>query len=667
MNFGNLSWVDWTIIIVSIVALRLVSLSTRTLVKSVADFLSANRMAGRYLLTIASQMGGVGVVTFVAWFEATFSAGITPQWWKLIETPITMVIIPLTGWIFYRFRETRALTMAQFFEQRYSRRFRIFAGIVCWTSGILNFGVFPAVAARFFVYYCGLPAYYHIPGISFAIPTFATVMFIDLAFALSFVTMGGQVSVMVTECVQGIFCVIAFVVISAVVMAEVSWPQMVHALSNTASNASMINPFHAGQVKDFNTAYYLIGLFGIFFTYMSWQGSQGFYSSAKNPHEQRMGNLISGWRLIPQNLMTLILPLAALAILKLPEFSAKAAVINESLKHINNDMIRSQMTVPVTMAHFLPVGIKGLLATVMIFASFTCHDTYMHSWGSILVQDIIIPIRGRALSASEHIHMLRWSIIGVAIFAFLFSLLYPPNQPIFMYFAITGTIWLGGSGAVIIGGLYWKKGTTAGAYSAIILGAILGVAGLIVPVIYKNHFHRDFPVNDQWLYFIGMITSAFLYVVISLLTYKKDYNLKKMLNRGEYELKTEKSAVPVTLKSRWLEVIGINKEFSTGDKMLAIMMIAWNLLWLVFFIVFTVINLSIGASDAVWSRFWHISILINLCVSIPVMVWFTVGGIIDVRSLFHSLATIERDNSDDGSVKVIDNSEVLNEKENINV
>ena len=256
-----------------------------------------------------------------------------------------MVIIPLTGWVFYRFRETRAMTMAQFFEKRYNKKFRVFAGIVCWTSGILNFGIFPAVAARFFIYFCGLPMHYHLLGMPFEISTFATVMFIDLGLALSFVTMGGQVSVMVTECIQGIFCVIAFVVVSVVVMMQVSWPQMVHALGNTAANASMINPFHAGQVKDFNTSYYLIGIFGTFFAYMSWQGSQGFYSSARNPHEQRMGNLISGWRLIPQNLMTLILPLAALAILKLPEFSAKAVIINESLKHISNDTIRSQMTV----------------------------------------------------------------------------------------------------------------------------------------------------------------------------------------------------------------------------------------------------------------------------------------------------------------------------------
>ncbi len=118
-----MNWIDWTIMAVAVIGLRLVSMSTRKYVKGVADFLSANRSAGRYLLTIASGMGSMGVVLFVAGFEMNYQAGFPPQFWSMMGIPVATIII-LTGWIYYRLRETRALTMAQFLEMRYSRRFR---------------------------------------------------------------------------------------------------------------------------------------------------------------------------------------------------------------------------------------------------------------------------------------------------------------------------------------------------------------------------------------------------------------------------------------------------------------------------------------------------------------------------------------------------------------
>jgi len=41
------------------------------------------------------------------------------------------LLMTLTGWVVYRFREMRSLTLAQFFEMRYSRNFRVFAGMTC--------------------------------------------------------------------------------------------------------------------------------------------------------------------------------------------------------------------------------------------------------------------------------------------------------------------------------------------------------------------------------------------------------------------------------------------------------------------------------------------------------------------------------------------------------
>ncbi len=645
----NMSWIDWTIMAVAVVALRLVSLSTRRFMKGVSDFLSANRVAGRYLLTIASQMGNTGVVSFVATFECTYARGLAPGWWYGFQIPIGVILL-FTGWVYYRFRETRAMTMAQFLEMRYSRKLRILAGVLCWTSGVLNFGIFPAVAARFFICFCGLPDHFHIPGIECAIPSIALVMLIDLGLALTFVNMGGKISVMVTECVQGIFCSFAFIVVAATILVKVSWPQMVAALSMAPKDQSMLNPFHSSGVTDFNVWYYLIGFFGTFYSYMSWQGAQGFYSSARTPHEQKMGGIIGIWRVVPQGLAVALLALATLAVTRLPQFADQAHAVSLVLAKIPNKSVQGQMRVPIAMAHLLPVAVKGLLATAFLFFSFTCHDTYMHSWGSIFIQDIYMPIKNKALDPEHHIRLLRWSIIGVAIFAFIFSLFYQPTEKLLFFFAITGTIWLGGSGAVIIGGLYWKRGTTPAAYAALIIGAVMGIGGLIVPKIYLARTGHEFPVNNQWLFLIAMVSAASVYYLVSLATCREAgvYNLDRMLHRGKYRIKGD-HVREVCLQSKWQQFVGITEEFSKGDRVLAIALISWNGLLFVWFVVFCLLNLFHSFSDAAWARYHFVNIiLIPAILSLPVTIWFTVGGVMDIRALFRALATATRDASDDG-------------------
>jgi len=552
--------------------------------------------------------------------------------------------------------------MAQFFEMRYSKKFRINAGLLCWISGVLNFGIFPGVAARFFVYYCGLPLHYHIPGLHFAFSTYITVMLADLALALSFVLMGGQISVMITECVQGMFCTVAFVVISASVLQHFTYPQMMHALQlGSKPDASTINPFHTSKITDFNVWYYLIGVFGTFYTQLSWQGTAGFNSSARTPHEQKMGQIIANWRIVPQSMMISLLGLAALVVLRLPHYAAQAETINHSLSLIPNATVRGEMILPVAMAHVLPIGIKGLFGTVMLFISFTCHDTYMHSWGSIFVQDVYMPIKDKVLSPLEHINLLRWSILFVAAFAFLFSIWYQPDKKILFFFAATGTIWLGGSGSVIIGGLYSQRGTTAGAYAALYSGAILGLLSVFLEriwaVCYAHHWIRHIvhvevcPINSQILWFIAMIISMIIYGVVSYVTGKgkPEFNLQKMLHRGEYA-DADSHIVDEFNGNRFMKFVGITSDFSKGDRFLAIVLVVWNALNFLWFVIFTVLNLFFPITDRAWILNNWVAMIISLCLSVPCTIWFLVGGTMDIRALYRHLDSSVRNEKDDGRV-----------------
>ena len=114
--------------------------------KSVADFLAANRCVGQYLLAVGEWTAGLGAVTVVAYLERGYTAGFVPTYWQLAQTPLD-IVIRVTGFVRYRYRMTKAMTMAQFFEMRYSKSLRIYAGFICWISGVINMGIFPVSAA----------------------------------------------------------------------------------------------------------------------------------------------------------------------------------------------------------------------------------------------------------------------------------------------------------------------------------------------------------------------------------------------------------------------------------------------------------------------------------------------------------------------------------------
>jgi len=152
----NLSIIDWAIVI-TVLAGMIYSVSfTKGLMRSVTDFLSAGRTAGRYLISVSQGAAGLGAISIVSFLEVGYITGFSFQWWGLSQG-ILVLALTASGWVIYRFRQTRSLTLAQFFEKRYSRNFRIFAGIIAFVCGIINFGIFPAVGAQFFISYCGFP------------------------------------------------------------------------------------------------------------------------------------------------------------------------------------------------------------------------------------------------------------------------------------------------------------------------------------------------------------------------------------------------------------------------------------------------------------------------------------------------------------------------------
>ena len=649
----NLTLIDWSIVAIVFLVIGGIAAYTKQFTHSVAGFLSANRCAGRYLLGGAELMAMVSATMFIGQFEQYYQGGFPILWWGSAMLIIGL-IKALAGWVQYRFRETRALTMAQFFEIRYSRRFRIFTGALSWLSGILNFAIHPAITSRLIVYFCGLPLTIDMFG--FEINTIVAVMFIMLSAGVTLALAGGQIALMITDWLQSQLVLVVSLVVVIFLLFQFSWPDIVTTLKLAPSGKSMLNPFSQGNVKDFNVWFFvMIGTLS-FYQEMAFQGNQGYFAAAKSPHEAKMAKLLGMWRGIPTQLFFFVPAIIAYVVFNSPNYTEQATIIQNSINQISDTQMQGQMRIPLTLVQLLPAGMMGLLTAVFIASSLSTDDTYLHAWGSIFIQDVVLPLRKNKerLNPKQHLKWLRVSILSIALFVLVVGSLIPIRDYVLMYFQVTFAIYAGGAGAAIIGGLYWRRGTTAGAWSAVITGSVLCTAGFVLKMTWSEisiftQITPDFPLNGVQTTFASSIISILVYVVVSLLNNKPAFNLSRMLHRGKYEVKGDHVEVQKKI-SLLRKLTGIDKEFTRIDKMIAVIATCWIFFWVVSIWGGMAYYYSQGISDNQWSRWWGFVIVLYLVVGAGTFVWYFIGGVCDVRNLFRDLKTTEHNEADDGTV-----------------
>lgn len=662
--------IDWILVAAPIVLVIGFAVYTHRFVRSVADFLSGGRCAGRYLLANARGESDSGLANTMSKFEVILVSGFVLNFWEKISIPVVL-LIGITGFVVYRFRETRAMTLAQFLEARYSRGFRLYMGGLAFLSGILNYGIFPAVSARFFIYFLGLPHTVDLGPLS--IPTFALIMLAYLSCTVFMILVGGQVTLMVTDCIEGILSHAIYIVIVIAVFFIISWSQVVDVMSNAAPGYSHIDPFDAHEVEDFNLWYIIMALLINVYTTMALQNKQGFNSAARSAHESRMGHVLGHWRTYARLLMILLLGVCALTFMDHPFFAQQAAPIKEHIGQIKDTYIQKQMTVPIALSYLLPIGIKGLFVAMMLMGLLAGDSGHMHSWGSIFVQDVILPLKRKPMTPRQHIWALRLSIMGVATFAFVFSLFFQQTQYIALWWALTGGVFTAGAGAVIIGGLYWSKGTTAAAWAGGITGSGLALIG--IPLTNKVSWGwitaSAAPILQEWgvtlpakfwfnglqVAFIASCAAFGVYVIVSLLTNREDYNLEKMLHRGKYALPGEKPVQQLSFRERFTlkNILKFDSNFTFWDKLVSGGIFWWAMMLLAVNIVISIWNL--GFQDwpvSWWSYYWMVTaIAFPFIIAVATLIWFSIGGIVDIRDFFRALASAKRDARDDGRVDAI--------------
>jgi hypothetical protein len=176
--------------------------------------------------------------------------------------------------------------------------------------------------------------------------------------------------------------------------------------------------------------------------------------------------------------------------------------------------------------------------------------------------------------------MFKGLAIAIGVLFWCGSSFFAQLDYISMFVTIFTSLWVAGAGAVVTLGLYWRRGTTAGAYAAIISGGGISLAAILIQRNWASAVYPwlaahgweagvrhllevasspfvpwidwrvtdalwpvKFPINSIEISFIAGMTAFLLYVVISLLTCKEPFDLDLMLHR-KHQVEVDNEGAP---------------------------------------------------------------------------------------------------------------------------
>jgi SSS family solute:Na+ symporter len=242
-----------------------------------------------------------------------------------------------------------------------------------------------------------------------------------------------------------------------------------------------------------------------------------------------------------------------------------------------------------------------------------------------------------------------------------------------MLVSLIGAIYLAGIGAVVWGGLYWKKGTTAGAWTSMSIGATMAIlfnilqefwtqlqpwlvklAGSTSWAVYLAAHPDKCPFNGRQLSVFTAVCAFTGYIVVSLLTSKRNFNMDQMLHRGRYAIASESDAVALLEKEfKWGKYIGIDEHFSKGDRIISWVTFCWSIGWQLISVGIVCWWFLVGPISDTWWFYWMVvtAIWIPLVIGVITTIWFSIGTTTDIIDLLKTLSHIKRNAKDDGTVR----------------
>ena len=464
----RITLIDVIIPLVYLTAVAIGGLMCERLVKgSIAHFLVAGRKIRKFLLASAGSAAEVGLIAVMFIAEEAYTRGLSALMLPVMAL-YGQVIVGFTGFCVERYRQTGAVTMGHYAEMRYGRSFRIFSGSFQFIAILLTIAMFPIAAGTFLTYLLDLPASFQFLGLT--VPTVPVVTAALVAPVIGYTIAGGTISVAFTDYAQFAIAWVSMAVVTVVVLMNCSWGKIMSTVHQTFG-ALGVNPFLHQGAKGYGIFWIGWMLCQYIWGNLVWPPINLRIASSKEPKAARQMFMITAGLMPGRQGMIILWGLAALVMVP------TAAISVKYLPAGWEQLVR----MPYYLGTIMPPVVVGLFLAGMIAAEMSNVSAYFMASSAIATQDIIFPaVRGKELSSKAKVTINRLVLLCLAVFAYIFGLMYGLNQTLFTYLMMSAAVYTPGAGAFLTFGLYSKRANVVGAFAGMMAGGILPMLCIVL-------------------------------------------------------------------------------------------------------------------------------------------------------------------------------------------
>ena len=485
----NFTSLDWCIVVAYLLISIFVGIWANRYVGNIAGYLVAGRTL-RIRLALATMTGTeIGLVTVMYSAELGFTQQYASLYLALYELVI-LLFIGLTGVVVYRLRQSKVLTIPEYYERRYSRGVRVLGGVMMVLSGVLNMGLFLKAGALFLVSVTGFtePEWlqqFMVDAFDYHEPVGLKLIMTGLLLLVLFYTvLGGMISVVITDLIQFVILGTGMVIVTLFVAGEIGidgFSEVVTVQNGYFDPTSTDNPSTMKSDDGIGPVTLTAQFVVLVVALMLWPTGASRTLAVKTPEIARKLYLCSTIPFLARRSLPVLWGIGAFAFFHShPELNSQFQAAIQAGGDVN-----TQAAMPLFLAKIIPSGLLGLVTAGMVAAFMSTHDSYLLCWSGVITQDVVAPLMKKELTNRQRILITRVAIIATGIMLLIWGLWYEVSSDLWQYMAVTGTVYLAGVFPVVVGGLYWSRSSSAGAYIAL-LGGLTGILGLDPCVNFLN-------------------------------------------------------------------------------------------------------------------------------------------------------------------------------------